>query len=97
MDWDLITEILKSLPGDINTDEGPHEVLLIEPQSNDRAVSKTRVVTRNVCQLLWERDEQWRNYHQLSQVDISEQVQVDSFAPRVDGLTLDTRNSPGSQ
>jgi hypothetical protein len=56
MDWDLITEILTFLPGDINADEGSQKVLLIEPQSNNRAASRTRIVTKNVCQLLWERD-----------------------------------------
>jgi len=68
MSWDSIAEILTSQLGDIEMDQGTHEIILVEPQSNDRAVSRTRIVTRTIRELLWERDSdsQWRNYDKIS-------------------------------
>ena len=54
--WDLITEILTSHPADINMEEGSHKVLLVEPEPTNRKVSRTRIVTQTVGQLLWDRD-----------------------------------------
>ena len=67
MRWDSIIGTLTSQPGDVEMDEDSHRILLVEPQSNDRAVSRARVVRQTVSQLLWERDsdEQWRNHHKL--------------------------------
>jgi hypothetical protein len=67
MSWDLITEILTSHPADTRAVEGSHMVLLVEPQPENRTVPRTRIVTKTVSQLLWERDsdEQWRNHHKL--------------------------------
>jgi hypothetical protein len=67
MSWDLITEILTSHPANIRAGEGSHKVLLVEPQLEDRTVPRTRIVTKTVSQLLWERDsdEHWRNHHKL--------------------------------
>ena len=67
MSWDLITEILTRHPADIRAEEGSHIVLLVEPQPENRTASRTRIVTKTVSQLLWERDsdEQWRNHNKL--------------------------------
>jgi len=67
MSWDFITVILTSHTADIKAEEGSHRVLLVEPQSEDRTVPKTSIVSKTVSQLLWERDsvEQWRNHHKL--------------------------------
>ena len=67
MSWDLIAEILTSHPADIEANEGYHKVLLIEPRPDNRALSRTRIVTKAVSQLLWERDsgEKWRNHRKL--------------------------------
>jgi hypothetical protein len=53
---DLSTEILTSHPADIQTNDGSHKVLLVEPRPDDRALSRARIVTKTVGQLLWERD-----------------------------------------
>jgi len=67
MSWDSIAEILTSHPADIKVEEGSHKVLLVEPQPDNRAASRTRIVTKTISQLLWERDsdEQWQNHHKL--------------------------------
>jgi len=59
--WDSITAILTSRLGDIELVEDFYRIILVEPQPNDRASSRTRIVTKAVSQLLWERDstEQW--------------------------------------
>jgi len=67
MSWKSITNILILKPEGTQIDEGAHRVLLVEPDPNNRAAPRTRIVTKAVGQLLWDRDsdEQWRNHHQL--------------------------------
>lgn len=67
MSWDLIRVILTSHPADIKAEEGFHKVLVIEPQPDNRAFSRTRIASKTVSQLLWERDsgENWRNHRKL--------------------------------
>jgi len=49
-------------------EEGSHKVLLVEPEPTNRKVSRTRIVTQTVGQLLWERDsgEKWGNHYKLT-------------------------------
>ena len=58
---------MTSHAADMPAIEGSHKVLLVEPRPDDRALSRTRVVTKTVGQLLWERDsgEKWRNHRKL--------------------------------
>lgn len=67
MSWDLITLILTSHPADIQAGEGSDKVLIVEPQLENRTAPRTRIITKTVSQLLWERDsgEHWRNHHKL--------------------------------
>jgi len=54
-------------PEGMEIDEATHKVLLVEPDPNNRATPRTRIVTKAVGQLLWDRDSdtQWQNHHQL--------------------------------
>jgi len=67
MHWDSLTELLTRQSRDIQMDQGSHMVLLVQPHPDNRAVSRTTIVTNTVSQLLWERDsdEKWRNHHKL--------------------------------
>jgi hypothetical protein len=65
--WDVLTNMLTSGPESPGRDWQSYRVLLVEPQPENRAVSRTRIVTKTVSQLLWGRDsnKQWHNHHQL--------------------------------
>ena len=67
MSWKIITNILILQSEGMQSDEGTYRVLLVEPDPNNRASRRTRIVTKAVSQLLWDRDsdEQWQNHHQL--------------------------------
>ena len=67
MTWEFITNALIMQPEGMEIDEVTHRVLLVEPDPNNRAAPRTRIVTKAVSQLLWDRDSdtQWQNHHQL--------------------------------
>ena len=67
MTWESITNILILQPEGKEINEAAHRVLLVEPDPNNRAAPRTRIVTKAVSQLLWDRDsdEQWQNHHRL--------------------------------
>jgi len=68
MTWESITNILiLQLEGMKIDDEATHMVLLVEPDPNDRAAPRMRIVTKAISQLLWDRDSdaQWQNHHKL--------------------------------
>lgn len=67
MGWGLITELLIRHPAETEEKEGSHRVVLVEPQLHNRALPRATIVTKTICQLLWDRDskEQWQNHYHL--------------------------------
>ena len=66
--WDELTRIVALQLGRFEEiDKTTHTVLLVEPDPKDRSIPRTRIVTKAVSQILWDRDsdERWRNHHQL--------------------------------
>ena len=67
MNWDSLTELLTRQRGDPEMDRGSDMVLLVQPDPDDRAISRTTIMTSTVSQLLWARDsdKKWQNHHKL--------------------------------
>ena len=54
MTWKIITNTLILEREGMPIDEGTHWVLLVEPDPNNRAAPRTRIVTKAISQLLWD-------------------------------------------
>ena len=54
MTWKIITNILILQREGMQIDEGTDWVLLVEPDPNNRAAPRTRIVTKAISQLLWD-------------------------------------------
>ena len=68
MPWKELTKLLvMQLGGFDEMDSSTHTALLVGPDPTNRAVPRTRIMTKTISQILWNRDfsEQWQNHHQL--------------------------------
>ena len=65
--WD---ELTRSLVLQLGRFEEMDTALLVEPDPKDRSTPWTRIVTKAVSQILWDRDsdERWKNHHQLFKI-----------------------------
>ena len=69
MPWNELTKLLVMQLISFD-DSSTHMALLIEPDSTNRAVPRTKIMTKAISQILWNRDlsEQWKNHHRLFQI-----------------------------
>ena len=72
MPWKELTRLLVTQLAGFDSDEmnsSIHTALLVEPDSTNRAVPRTRIMTKTIGQILWNLDlsEQWQNHHRLFQ------------------------------
>ena len=70
MPWNELSKLLvMQLGGFDEMDSSTHMALLVEPDSTNRAVPRTRIMTKAISQILWNRDlgEQWKNHRRLFQ------------------------------
>lgn len=65
--WNELTRILALQLGRYEEMDKTTHILLVEPDPKDRSTPRTRIVTKAVSQILWDRDtyERWKNHHQL--------------------------------
>ena len=67
MSWDTITKALTMGSDGLALEEGLHKVILVDPQPENNALPRIRIVTKTVSQLLWQKDtdKRKRNHRQL--------------------------------